>query len=54
MGGGGGTALCLPSLQTCQTYPQVINTLQNFKSYPQVINRQKNLDNLLKKCYRQL
>tara|TARA_R100001082_G_scaffold69826_1_gene39694 strand:+ start:61 stop:291 length:231 start_codon:yes stop_codon:yes gene_type:complete len=54
MGVGGGMPFCPPSSQTCQTYPQVINTLQNFKSYPQVIPRAKKLDKLLKICYMQL
>ena len=45
----------LPALLKLSTgYPQVINTLQNFKSYPHFIHRQKKLDNLFKKCYRQL
>ena len=54
MGVGGGMPICPPSLQTCQTYPQVTNTLQNFKSYPQTIHRQKKLYKVLKICYRQL
>jgi len=54
MGVGGGMALCPPSSQTCQLYPQVINTLQNFKSYPQFIHRQKKLYKVLKICYMQL